>query len=210
MQISVPADSDGPVVADLSASQNGEARPRLRLEPARNAVCAVPAWRIGLGLVVLAGGNCTHRHFGASRIKMIRSMQKKIERGIMQAATALRRQGIHDGRIIAFSKTFYVRRHPDNFVVFNAQLYTRHGRIIKQTDFDLSQDGEKLAEAAREVDENYYIPSLRFKHDERTGVIAVWEAQQLIGKIDASACAPVQMKTAFEQWIRRGGFASSL
>jgi len=55
-----------------------------------------------------------------------------------------------------------------------------------------------------------HASSLRFTHDSRNGVIVVWEAQKPIGKIHASRWPPMQMKTAFERWLRGGGFASSL
>jgi hypothetical protein len=74
-----------------------------------------------------------------------------------QIITVLLEHGFDDGRLIAHSKTGYRKRYPQHFVVFNAQTFTRRGRILKQVDLDLTQDAEKLTSAARAAGENFYV-----------------------------------------------------
>ena len=65
--------------------------------------------------------------------------------------------GFGEGRMISHSKTGYCRRNQGHFVVFNAQLFTPRGRILKQADLDLTLDGVKLTEAARAVGQNFFV-----------------------------------------------------
>ena len=60
-------------------------------------------------------------------------------------------------RLIATSKSGYYKRHRSNFVVFNAQVSSLGGRVLKQADLDLTLDGEKLTQAARAAGENFYV-----------------------------------------------------
>lgn len=59
--------------------------------------------------------------------------------------------------MISHSKTGYCRRNRDHFVVFNAQIFTPRGRILKQADLDLTLDGARLTEAARAVGQNFFV-----------------------------------------------------
>lgn len=70
---------------------------------------------------------------------------------------ALRSQGIWEGRTITFSKTRYVKWHRRNFAVFNAQVFTKKSRVLRQADLDLSLDADKLTAAARQANENLYV-----------------------------------------------------
>jgi len=69
----------------------------------------------------------------------------------------LRLYGFSDGRMISHSKMGYIRRNPDHFVVFNAQLFSDSERIIKQADLDLTLEGQKLTEAARALGQSFYV-----------------------------------------------------
>lgn len=69
----------------------------------------------------------------------------------------LRSYGFVEGRMISHSKTGYCRRNRDHFVVFNAQIFTPRGRILKQADLDLTLDGGRLTEAARAVGQNFFV-----------------------------------------------------
>jgi hypothetical protein len=74
-----------------------------------------------------------------------------------QIRDVLRCYGFAEGRMISHSKTRYCRRNRGNFVVFNAQLFTARGRVLKQADLDLTLDGQKLTEAARASGQNLYV-----------------------------------------------------
>lgn len=74
-----------------------------------------------------------------------------------QIREVLPRHGFFSGRMIAHSKTGYGRRHPGNWVVFNANVFTRRRLILQLVDLDLTIDAEKLAAAAREVGENLFV-----------------------------------------------------
>ena len=58
---------------------------------------------------------------------------------------------------MSHSKTGYCRRNRGHFVVFNAQILSRLGRILKQVDLDLTLDADRLTEAARMADQNLYV-----------------------------------------------------
>lgn len=72
-------------------------------------------------------------------------------------AAILARHGIHDGRMIASSKTGYCKRNPGHRAVFNAQVFTPTARILRQVDLDLTIDAAALEGAAREAGENLYV-----------------------------------------------------
>src|SRR5579872_4826118 len=74
-----------------------------------------------------------------------------------QIIDALRSHGFPERRCIALSKTGYCKRNSDHFVVFNAQLFTRTERIVKQVDLDLTRDGDQLNAAARMIGQNLYV-----------------------------------------------------
>lgn len=74
-----------------------------------------------------------------------------------QIIDVLRRHGVCDGRCIALSKTGYCKRNRDHFTVFNAQVFTRKERILKQTELDLTQDADQLNAAARVIGQNLYV-----------------------------------------------------
>jgi hypothetical protein len=74
-----------------------------------------------------------------------------------QIVVALSDNGIWEGRCMAWSKTGYCKSHPKNLIVFNAQIFSRRGRILREVDLDLTLDSERLTAAARAVGENFYV-----------------------------------------------------
>ena len=70
---------------------------------------------------------------------------------------ALERHGFFSSRMITHSKRRYCQRHPNNFTVFNAKVFTRHALILHGTDLDLTRDARELTAAAREAGENFYV-----------------------------------------------------
>ena len=74
-----------------------------------------------------------------------------------QIIAVLQEHGFAEGRLIANSKSGYCKRHRSHFVVFNAQVCSLRGRLLKQADLDLTLDGEKLTQAARAAGENFYV-----------------------------------------------------
>lgn len=65
--------------------------------------------------------------------------------------------GFSEGRCIAYSKTDYCKWNREHFVVFNAQVFTRKQRILKQADLDLTRDARDLTAVARLIDQNLYV-----------------------------------------------------
>jgi hypothetical protein len=74
-----------------------------------------------------------------------------------QIVAVLSDNGIFEGRCMAWSKSGYCKVRPENLVVFNAQVFSRRGRILKQVDLDLTLDSERLTAAARAAGENFYV-----------------------------------------------------
>jgi len=67
------------------------------------------------------------------------------------------------GRMISGSKTDYLRRFPDNLVIFNANICTDEGKVWFG-DLDITMDHEKLAEVAIALNRRIYI---LYEHDAR-------------------------------------------
>lgn len=61
-----------------------------------------------------------------------------------------------NGRMISGSKSFYIKTHPKNFVIFNANVCTESTKIW-YGDLDLTLDKEKLSELAVKMNENLYV-----------------------------------------------------
>jgi hypothetical protein len=81
-----------------------------------------------------------------------------------QIIEVLRQHGFREGRCIAGSKTGYSKVHPDHFAVFNAQIFSRRGRMLRQADLDLTRDADQLNAAARAAGENLYVLPKRAPH----------------------------------------------
>jgi len=72
------------------------------------------------------------------------------------ALAILRNHGFNLSRMIAYSKSTYVSRHPDHQVVFNANIFTEQGKAW-WGDLDLTNDSEKLQLVAAEVGSTLYV-----------------------------------------------------
>lgn len=60
------------------------------------------------------------------------------------------------GRIISYSKSGYREKHPDNIVVFNANIFTERGKVW-WGDLDLTKESEILQKIATESGETLYV-----------------------------------------------------
>jgi hypothetical protein len=73
-----------------------------------------------------------------------------------KAARIMNEHGFEMSRMLAFSKSTYVSRHPNNRAIFNANVVTAQGKIW-WGDLDLADDSEKLQQVANILDCNIYI-----------------------------------------------------
>lgn len=60
------------------------------------------------------------------------------------------------GRMIAYSRSTYISKRPNNHVVFNANIATSEGKIW-WGDLDLTEDSEKLQAIADDLNKTLYI-----------------------------------------------------
>ena len=60
------------------------------------------------------------------------------------------------GRMISFSKSGYIRKNPDNLVVFNSNVCTDEGRIW-HGDIDVTLSYDSLSDLARETGKTVYV-----------------------------------------------------
>jgi len=67
-----------------------------------------------------------------------------------------RKNGFSLGRMISGSKSGYNTRHPNNKVVFNANIFTEDGKIWFG-DLDITLDRAKLEEVAKELKKDLYV-----------------------------------------------------
>lgn len=65
--------------------------------------------------------------------------------------------GLNYGRMIGASKTFYVKKHSKNNILFNACVVTLSGGDVWHGDLDLTLDWEKLSAVSKEIGEPLYI-----------------------------------------------------
>lgn len=64
---------------------------------------------------------------------------------------------LKQGRMISLSKSDYRAQHPDNVIVFNANIFTRSRGKIWFGDLDITADGDALKEMADVEGEELYI-----------------------------------------------------
>lgn len=65
--------------------------------------------------------------------------------------------GLQMGRMIAASKSTYCKQHPDDFVIFNANVITKkHGKVWFG-DLNLTEDFESLKNVADQIGEDLYV-----------------------------------------------------
>lgn len=87
--------------------------------------------------------------------------------------------GFPCGRMISGSKSFYTRRHPDNFVLFNANIISKNvGEKVWYGDLDLTEDFDKLKELSEEMsDEFYFLYEMDARFEESKKTIAEYIAK---------------------------------
>jgi len=68
----------------------------------------------------------------------------------------MRKHGFELSRMIAYSKSTYISKRPNNQAVFNANVVTDQGKIW-WGDLDLADDSEKLQQVANDLNCNLYI-----------------------------------------------------
>ena len=69
----------------------------------------------------------------------------------------LRYFGFRSLRVITSSKSAYRKMFPSHLIVFNAQVFTRSGKVLHHGDLDLTLDAARLAAAARCICEPLYV-----------------------------------------------------
>jgi len=71
----------------------------------------------------------------------------------------------HMGRMISGSKADYARKHPQNIVVFNANVLV-DGKKVWYGDLDVTKDEKKLQKCADTIGKNLYIlPEMAARFD---------------------------------------------
>jgi hypothetical protein len=65
--------------------------------------------------------------------------------------------GFYNGRMISGSKSGYRNMHPNNKVVFNANVITKSKGKVWYGDIDITIDEENLKKIANEIKEDLYI-----------------------------------------------------
>lgn len=60
------------------------------------------------------------------------------------------------GRMISFSKSGYIQRHPKHVVIFNSNICTEGGKIW-QGDIDVTLAKEALSDLAQEIGSKVYV-----------------------------------------------------
>lgn len=75
-----------------------------------------------------------------------------------------------DGRMIGGSKSFYCKEHPDDLIVFNANVVMPEFGKVWYGDISITLDGESLKEIAKCLDTILYVTdemSARFGNENR-------------------------------------------
>jgi len=67
------------------------------------------------------------------------------------------KHGLHNGRMVGGSKSGYFNQHPDNVVVFNANIIIKKAGKVWYGDLDITLDFDKLKEIADELKEDLYV-----------------------------------------------------
>lgn len=74
--------------------------------------------------------------------------------------------GLHMGRMIGGSKSGYLNQHPEDLVIFNANVITKLRKKIWYGDLNVTLDFDNLKNVADKLGEDLYILS---EHDARFG-----------------------------------------
>ena len=80
-------------------------------------------------------------------------------------------RGLIQGRLISSSKSAYREMNPDNEVYFNANIFVLGEGKIWYGDIDITKDGEKLKEIAKEIGRDLFVlreMDGRFENEDKT------------------------------------------
>lgn len=83
-------------------------------------------------------------------------MKSQNEAFYSEAQKVMHKHGFELARMIAYSKSTYISKKPNNQAIFNANVVTDQGKIW-WGDLDLADDSEKLQQAANDLNCNLYI-----------------------------------------------------
>jgi hypothetical protein len=87
-----------------------------------------------------------------------------IENNVEEYHNLLMDEGLFLGRLVTGNKTKYINKHPNNKVVFNANIITANRGKIWNGDLDLTRDDLRLRNAAKRANETLYVLT---EHDGR-------------------------------------------
>ncbi len=101
--------------------------------------------------------------------------------------SGLEDNGFYQARLISGSKSTYRTLHPDNLVVFNANIFTKEYGKLWYGDLDLTNDAVKLKEISNEFDIIFYVLSEmdgRFENENRTDIekVSLWDTENGLSK----------------------------
>jgi len=91
--------------------------------------------------------------------------------------------GFMMGRMIAFSKSTYRKSHPDNMIIFNANIVTINDKKVWHGDLDITIDKPKLQIVADILKQDLYIlyeMDARFGTDEDPIDVLISKAKVVI------------------------------
>jgi hypothetical protein len=71
----------------------------------------------------------------------------------------LNNNSLHIARMVGGSKSYYCEKHPQNMVIFNANIIDKKLGKVWYGDLDLTIDGVKLAEIAKKLNTTLYVLS---------------------------------------------------
>lgn len=84
---------------------------------------------------------------------------------------ALEAQGLHPGRIISSSKSYYSKQHPGHIVFFNACIFVKERRWLKVIyrqvwwgDIDLTESQAAVVAAADACGHDLYVTREKYSH----------------------------------------------
>ncbi len=83
-------------------------------------------------------------------------MKSSNEAFYSEAQKVMHKHGFELSRMIAYSKSVYLSKRPNNRAIFNANVVTDQGKIW-WGDLDLADDSEKLQQVANDLNCNLYI-----------------------------------------------------
>jgi hypothetical protein len=66
-------------------------------------------------------------------------------------------RGLLEGRMLSFSKSYYRDDHPENEVLFNANIFCKEFGKIWYGDIDVTLEGKLLDEIATELNITLYV-----------------------------------------------------